>query len=119
MKLLRDKLADYLMVEGWEVREIPDADLEWWADEIWELTSRWSPEGMRAFLIFLVDPQWDGNRKKRQGVWAVGRSRIIPVSRVGAEHDGVLTLRAAKEEIESFVDGLNRYRWPELRNEDV
>jgi hypothetical protein len=66
MKTLKAKLADHLEVSGWDVLEQVN-DLEWWADEIWALTSRWSPAGAFGYITFLVDPLWERERRQGQG----------------------------------------------------
>ncbi len=64
-------VREQLEKHGWEIVKITDINLEWWADEVWLLKSTWSPHGCLVFLTFVVDPQWDGPRKKGQGIWAV------------------------------------------------
>lgn len=110
MKTLDIRLVDYLEADGWDVAQRHVQDLEWWADEIWELKSRWSPEGAAAFVTFLVDPMWEGNRSKGRGVWAVGCSANFPRNRGEAERGGILRLKGSKEEIEEFVDVVNGLR---------
>jgi hypothetical protein len=67
----RQKLTDYLEIEGWDIARVYTEDLEWWADEVWALSSRWSPQHFSLHITFLVDPQWEGNRKKGKayGQW--------------------------------------------------
>jgi hypothetical protein len=110
MKTLTVKLADYLEVDGWDIEENLTADLEWWADEIWHLKSRWSPVGAPAFVTFLVDPQWHGNRHKGEGVWAVGCSATFPRDRTEATRGDTLSLRASKQEIEEFIEVIAGFR---------
>jgi hypothetical protein len=110
MKTLDIKLADSFAADGWDLAQRHAQDLEWWADEIWELKSRWSPEGASAFVTFLVDPMWEGNRSKGQGIWAVGCSAGLPRSRGDAERECILRLKGSKEEIEEFVDVVNGFR---------
>jgi hypothetical protein len=56
---------------GWSISTVERDDVEWWADEIWELHSTWSPTTARAWLVFLVDPQFVGERQAGAGVWAI------------------------------------------------
>lgn len=67
-----------------------EENLEWWADEMWLLASVWSPVGSRAYVTFLVDPQFDGVRKKGEAVWAVMASPGRPSDRLRVE--GAFTL---------------------------
>jgi hypothetical protein len=110
MKTLNAKLADYLEVEGWDIAKSHTDDLGWWADEIWELKSRWSPVGALAFVTFLVDPMWEGGRRKGQGVWAVGCSAEFPHDKAEAMRGDTLNLKASKEEIEKFVEVVGSFR---------
>src|SRR4051794_26161144 len=86
----RTRLASSIERGGWALARVYTDDLDWWADEIWELSSRWSPEGAVAFITFLVDPLRERLREKGQGVWAAGCSASLPFSRVEAERNGVL-----------------------------
>ena len=92
------------------MEHIPDQNLEWWADEIWRLNSRWAPVGRNLFVTFLVDPIWDGLRKKGQGVWAIGASAQMPTSRQEAQRLGLLHRHAMKLEIEAFLEKLEQLR---------
>ena len=110
MKTLNAKLADYFEVYGWDLICTHTQELEWWADEIWQLRSRWAPEGAEVFVTFLVDPMSEGNGRKRRGVWGVGCTASYPHTREHAEHKGVLRLNASKSEVEKFVELVNRFR---------
>ena len=105
-----EALASSLERSGWERTLLHAEDLEWWADEIWEVRSRWSPFGTVAFVTLLVDPQWEGPRRKGQGVWGVGCSTAFPASRIEAQSGGTLSTRASADEIAAFVGGINASR---------
>jgi hypothetical protein len=110
MKTVRVKLADYLEVNGWDLVREHTQDLEWWADEIWELKSRWSPTEALAFVTFLVDPMCAQNRRRGEGVWAVGCSPCFPRNKQEAASGDTLSLKASKEEIEEFVEVVDSLR---------
>ena len=112
VKTVEQKLADFLEVEGWNIERRHETALDWWADEIWELRSRWSPEGARAFITFLVDPQFEGDRSKGQAVWGIGSSSMFPQSREEAESHGIISVgsRRFKAEIEDFLSRLDELR---------
>jgi hypothetical protein len=62
---------------GWRVQR--HAGDDWWAHEVWELTSAWRPVDAKAFLTFLVDPE---ARTSRIGdVWAIAVTRVRPADR--------------------------------------
>lgn len=91
MQAQRTELLNLLPEYGWRLAGIEE-NLEWWADEMWLLESAWSPVGSRAYITFLVDPQFDGNRKKGEAVWAVMASQLKPVSWLKAEHEFMFSL---------------------------
>ena len=78
--------------KGWSKKETIDSS-DWWADKIWKIESRWSPEGVPAFITFLVDPQIERNDKKNEDVWGIGISSTLPTSRTEAEKNGTLALK--------------------------
>lgn len=49
-----------------------------WVDETWTVESTYRPSGLRLWIVFLVDPQHDGPRRKGEQVWAVGLSTKPP-----------------------------------------
>lgn len=110
MKTLEARLADALETDGWELVRRHVDDLDWWADELWELKSRWSPVDTPAFITFLVDLQWEGNRRKGEGVWALGCSSRYPGNHMDAADAGYLRRKASRDEIEQFVAAVNAFR---------
>lgn len=111
MKTPTNFLIDFLEMKGWEITDVQTENLEWWADEIWKLRSRWSPEGVSAFLTLLVDPQHDGNRKKGQFVWGVGCSSEYPTSRTEAQQVGSISMGGTfRREIEVFIGKVESLR---------
>lgn len=109
MKALKARLAAHLEANGWDVLEQVN-DLEWWADEVWALTSRWSPTDAFGYITFLVDPLWEGERRPGQGLWAIGCSANYPENRVAACDEGKLRLQPSPEELELFFRRVNAFR---------
>ena len=105
----RRQLEAALQRHGWRVTDRGDKDLGWWADEVWVVESEWSPRGARAYLTFLVDPQWDSPRQRGAGVWAVSASSTVPSSRAEAE-TRLIPLKRWDEELPAFVEALNDLR---------
>jgi hypothetical protein len=112
MKTIQNKIADLLEVDGWEVETVITDDLAYWACEIWELTSLWSPKGSTAFLTFLIDPQLDRSKsEKEQKVWSVGSSKGYPATRSHAESNGIITVHSIKNKtFESLSEMLENIR---------
>lgn len=91
MQTQRNELLKKLSEHGWRVAK-EEANLQWWADEIWQLESTWSPVGGSAFVSFLVDPMFVGNRKKGEAVWAVLASSDVPSDRLATPNSFTLSL---------------------------
>lgn len=96
---------------GWELEGVEEEDLEWWADEIWKLRSVWPPTEARAYITFLVDPQWEGNRRKGQGVWGMGGCISYPRKRLEAESLVTMSYHhQPKAEFERFLEHFDAVR---------
>lgn len=91
MQAQRTELLNYLPDHGWRVASVEE-NLEWWADEMWLLESEWSQVRSRAYVTFLVDPQFDGNRRKGEAVWAVMVSPAKPRAWLQVEGEFTLSL---------------------------
>ena len=104
------ELVTRLEESGWESVDPSIEALDWWADEIWEFRSRWSPSQKRLFLTLIVDPMWEGDRKPGQGVWAIGSSAVPPVERVDASSNALLPLKSFSTELASFLGKVERIR---------
>jgi hypothetical protein len=81
MQAQKAELLNQLPEHGWRVKA-SEENLEWWADEMLVLESEWSPVGSQAYVTFLVDPQFDGDRRKGEAVCAVMASPDKPMSRL-------------------------------------
>jgi len=53
----RKTIYDSVRREGWSITEIEKFETDWWASEMWQLESTWSPVGKIAFITFMSDPQ--------------------------------------------------------------
>lgn len=104
--ILDQKIAE----AGWRIvqkTEMPD----WWADEIWQLESIWSPVGRSAWITFLVDPQSDSpNRKKGQHVWEVALSAKRPSDRISNFEFGISLKSGWQKDLGNFIKKLNHIR---------
>jgi hypothetical protein len=110
MQAQRTELLSQLPEHGWRVASVEE-NLEWWADEMWLLESVWSPVGSHAYVTFLVDPQFDSNRKKGEAVWAVMASPAKPDSRLDVEGEFTLSLgQGWKNRLPDFFAHLSALR---------
>ena len=78
----RDHVLSILTALRWELVEAGN-DGAWWVDEQWKLCSSAENRDRELWVTFIVDPQWEGNR--RQG-------------------EGVVCIRASKRRLEGFGD---------------
>lgn len=110
MQAQRTELLGQLTKHGWRVAGAEE-NLEWWADEMWLLESVWSPVGSCAYITFMVDPQFDGDRKKGEAVWAVMASPARPLSQLQVEGEFTLSLgQGWKNRLPAFLDHLSALR---------
>jgi len=70
IKQLIEKLEQY----GWEFKGPADVKSDWWFENIYLLTSTWSPLHRTLYLTLLTDPQCSDSKQ----VWAVSISGELP-----------------------------------------
>ena len=104
----RAEIAAALPDSGWRLAERQQPAEHWWIDELWTLEAVWRPQGRRAYLIFLVDPQWEGPRRFGEGVWAVACSKTLPGDRTSADSCDAVAIRPRWERDRESL-------WPLLR----
>lgn len=102
---LTDQLVKDLARRGWDIVR-HHADLEWWAVEIWEVESRWSPSGFKVYLTLCRDPQPDGD----QPFLEIGCCPHWPLDRFEAAGEPCLSFRGWVEQLPLFLEGLNDLR---------
>jgi hypothetical protein len=95
-----------LSSQGWAVVEVEQPfENECWAAEIWRIESEWSPQGVHAFVTFLVDPMG-----ARDDVWAVAASRERLTGGTGNIGPMMRLMKEWQEELPMLVKGLSRFR---------
>ncbi|HYG81599.1 MAG TPA: hypothetical protein VD861_14485 [Pyrinomonadaceae bacterium] len=112
METQRNELLDQLAKHGWEAAPVEAAELEWWADEMWLLTSQWSPVGSTAYLTFVVHPEWYApDRKRGWGVWSAMASGGKPDHMYFVKDSYTLDLKHRwKESMPELLAHLSRLR---------
>jgi len=80
-------LHSSLESNGWSITSIELRSDCWWATEIWELRSIWSPRDKLIYLTLLVDPMFEGdqNNVPDTAVWAVGVTEAVPNDRFSCD----------------------------------
>ncbi|MEL6951881.1 MAG: hypothetical protein AAFN09_02465 [Pseudomonadota bacterium] len=84
----------------------------WWAKDIWQLQSEWTPKDAMIYLFLLVDPmvEADHNNVPDTAVWAVGLSANVPHDRLEAEQILVPIKSRVNEAIAEIVAEAARLR---------
>jgi hypothetical protein len=106
VKSQTDEIRRRLLNHGWEVAEIeqPFED-ERWGAEFWLIQSMWSPQGVRVYLTFLVDPM--GGRDE---IWAVHTAKEHPRQQP-LDGNPLLSLgRGWQKDLQTFLGSLDRFR---------
>ncbi|MFL0805628.1 MAG: hypothetical protein K6L81_18085 [Agarilytica sp.] len=110
MKYYKELLLKKLVDTGWELTQ-QDDDTDWWLESYWKLTSVKQNYGHEIYVLFLVDPQYDG-QNKGSAVWAVGAYEQIPTDR--PLEDGVSIMDMVKgklgDKLSMFVKEINEHR---------
>lgn len=105
-ELLRDKLFD----SGWELMR-KDDDTDWWLESYWEVKSVKQNYGKLIYVLFLVDPQYDGENKEG-AIWAISAFEKVPLER--PSQDGIASTYLVKGKLNEclsiFVNQINSYR---------
>jgi len=90
---------------GWKITEVDAPELDWWAAEMWQLESTWSPVGKAAFITFLYEPE------SLQNVWEVRASHDKPEDRHWNKTSCYMSLKSRWEsELPIFIECLSRLR---------
>jgi hypothetical protein len=112
MASYKKQLIKALAAHGWEQLYVRVDDLEWWADESWTLHSIRESHGFEVIVTFVVNPGWEGPRKKGQGVYVISATAREP--KTWPEAEGGLRLRMNEgrfdEKLAKFLQDLDRSR---------
>jgi hypothetical protein len=98
------QIEQVLLKENWEIKTI-DSNYEWWDDEHWKIEYKYESK-LSFFLCFIVDPMFEGQRKKGQGIYEVKASTEFPKNWNDDEHNIVsikMTKRKFEEKLNEFI----------------
>lgn len=106
------KIRDAFNETGWSIHPVELASDCWWAKEIWELRSLWSPRDLSIFVVFLIDPMFedDWNRVPESAVWAIGITKQFPKERSEAETNATSITRKIETKIEEISSLASKFR---------
>ncbi|UII24229.1 hypothetical protein [Fulvivirga ligni] len=72
------QIEQELIKRNWEIIEI-DSNHEWWDDEHWIIQFKHNSE-IKFYLCFVVDPMFEGERNKGQGIYDIKASTDLLTS---------------------------------------
>lgn len=110
MKYYKELLLKKLCDSGWELLE-KDDETDWWLESYWKIKSIKNNYGKVIYILFLVDPMYDGNIKS-SAVWAVGAFEKLPSSRPLIDGISLMDMVKGKfdQKLTKFVIEINGYR---------
>ena len=111
MKYYKELLLDKLSKEGWELEENNEDIKEWWFESYWRVKSIRQAYGHEVYILFLVDPQYDG-QDKSSAVFSIGAFTKLPPEKLQSE--GICTIYLVKGKLElnilEITQQLNEHR---------
>ena len=97
--------------QDWEIVEI-SSNSDWWDDENWKIQFKYNP-GISFYLCFIVDPQFEGDRKKGQGIYQVKASSDFPKN-WNDDETMIASISMAKRKfkikLEEFINDLEEFK---------
>lgn len=105
------QIEQELNKKNWEIVLI-DTSEEWWDDEHWKVQFKFDPN-ICFYICFIVDPQFDVQRKKGQGIYEVKASTEFPKKWYddSSEFASIsMTKRKFEIKLKEFVDDLEKYK---------
>jgi len=113
----KQQILQSLQAQNWEMIGIGQ-DTEWWDDEHWKLQHQHARE-LFLYLNFIVDPLFEGPRKKGQGIDSIRLSEQFPDSYMDHTSEVAeisMTKRKFSEKLEAFAVDLKQYFLEKTKN---
>lgn len=106
------QIEDAILKTGWSIKQVEVASEFWWAREIWEIKSLWSPQGRVLYMTFLIDPGFTGdwNNIPDSVVWSVGMTKRYPKDRLEAEQNVIYLTPNFERNVKEISALANRMR---------
>lgn len=105
------QIEQALLRGDWEINVI-DYNTDWWDDEHWKVAYKYNLN--RSFyLCFIVDPMFEGQRKKGQGIYEIKASTVFPTNWNDDQHTIAsipMTKRKFDEKLKKFIVDLNVFK---------
>ncbi len=113
MKYYKEEILRKLSDTGWELVSIDSDHTDWWLDDLWEIQSVQQLYGLKLYIHFQVDPQYDGlNKSSAVMNVTVNQDRKLDYSASHGIDIAELYLKGGKfkNRIESFAISINKFR---------
>ena len=113
MSNYKDQLLEGLYKTGWEQLIVTTEIDEWFIDEQWKIRSIHENWGMEVYITFMVDPQWEGLRKKGQGVDNIIASLDSPHYFSKANNkicELWMSKRKFQDKLDEFLGAINNFK---------
>ena len=107
----KHQIEQELDKENWEIVLI-DESREWWDDEHWKVQFKFDQK-IFFYLCFIVNPQFEGQRKKGQGIYEIKASTEFPENwnDDSSKFASIsMTKRMFEIKLKEFVENLEKYK---------
>ncbi|TPN81372.1 hypothetical protein [Aquimarina algicola] len=114
------QIEQRLKKDNWQISSI-DSNYEWWDDEHWKLELKHNPE-ISFYLCFIVDPMFEGTRKKGQGIYEIKASTKFPANwndNSNKISSISMTKRNFEIKLEEFIQNLKEYKKVKTKHKKV
>ncbi len=105
------QIEQELNEKNWEIVLI-DESREWWDDEHWKVQFKFN-HNIYFYLCFIVDPQFEGKRKKGQGIYEIKASTEFPKNWNDDSNELTsisMTKRNFEIKLKEFIEGLEKHK---------
>ncbi len=105
------QIEQELVKKDWEIIEIYSSR-EWWDDEHWRIKFKYD-YNKSFFLCFIVDPAFEGQRKKGQGIYEIKASTKFPLNWDDSSNEIttiIMTKRKFDDKLKKFIGELEEYK---------
>lgn len=102
MKEFKKQIQERLEKINWEIDSINEGT-EWWLNEYWTIKTKIDPLKNKCFLLFKVDPLYEGNNKIKPTIVEIELFSFYPESRV-EKKNLITTIDMRKRKFNSKLD---------------
>lgn len=111
------QIEQALLKEGWEIKSI-GGDEDWWDDEHWFINHQRNSD-ISFYLVFIVDPQFEGERKPGRGIYEVKASTSFPQNWNDSTNE-IASLSMSKRKfqvkLDEFINDLQQFKEEKMKD---